>query len=62
MTDRRGWFCVPKDSVNMFLMVEKDGLIIDSIQVLREGAEKFSFFFTDQSNDTVFIDLSKKVE
>mgnify|MGYP000357020811 FL=1 len=46
----------------MFLMVEKDGVIIDSIQVLRRGAEKFSFFFTDQSSDTVFIDMSKKVE
>jgi hypothetical protein len=23
MTDRRGWVCVPKDSVNMFLMIEK---------------------------------------
>ena len=62
MTDRRGWVCVPKDSVNMFLMIEKNGVIIDSIQVLREGAEKFSFFFTDQSSDTVFIDMSKKVE
>ena len=41
---------------------EKNGVIIDSIQVLREGAEKFSFFFTDQSSDTVFIDMSKKVE
>ena len=46
----------------MFLMVEKDGVIIDSIQVLRRGEEKFSFFFTDQSSDTVFIDMSKKVE
>lgn len=62
MTDRRGWVCVPKDSVNMFLMIEKNGVIIDSIQVLRGGAEKFSFFFTDQSSDTVFIDMSKKVE
>lgn len=64
ITNQQGWVSIqkPEGIINMFLMIEKNGVIIDSIQVLRGGAEKFSFFFTDQSSDTVFIDMSKKVE
>ena len=55
ITDEKGWVCIAKEKANIFLMIKRGDTIIDSIQVLRGGAEKISYFFTNLKQDTLFI-------
>ena len=64
ITDENGYVRLerPVNWVSVFLEVELEGKIIDTIQVLRFGPHgRYSYFFTKES-DTVFINLTRKKE
>lgn len=59
-TDQSGYFQLkkPKNVISNFLMVKKDTLILDSIQVVRKSAgEQVNYAFVEGRQDTLFLKI-----
>jgi len=59
-TDSSGYFQLkkPKNLISNFLMVKKDAIILDSIQVLRTRAgEQVNYVFVEGRQDTLFLKI-----
>jgi|GEM_PF-1385344 len=57
-TNKDGFFKLEKrpDAISRFLMVSKDNVIIDSIQVIRSsGGEQINYYFIEGRKDTLFV-------
>ncbi len=60
LTDNKGYFKIEKNknSISTFLMVKRNNILVDSIQVIRSsGGEKINYYFVEGRNDTLFIDM-----
>lgn len=61
-TDSSGFFKIKinTNTIFGFLMIKKEDVVIDSIQIIRSsGGEKRNFYFVEGRKDTLFIDISK---
>ena len=61
-TNEKGYFKMEKTDnwIEHFLMIERDNIIIDSIQIVRtSGGERLNYYFVEGRSDTLFIDMSK---
>ena len=65
ISNKYGYFRIDitKNNIKRYLIIENEGRVIDSIQVIgTQGGEKIKYSFVQGENDTLFLNMNKKTK